>query len=1138
MLVVHRAERADRLVAGLAELLGTPLDDPFTPEVVAVPSRGVERWISQRLAVSLGATAVEGGVCANVSFPSPARVVADALARATGLDPADDPWTERRLAWSVLRVVDEVAGSDGFETLGRHLGVVPGDAGDADDPRRGRRMAVAQKLAGLFASYAAQRPVMLRDWAAGADTDGGGPLDADLRWQAELWRRLRELVGLPSPAERLDGACARLRGEPGLVGLPGRLSLFGPTRLSTDQLLVLDALGEARDVHLWLPHPSPALWEAVSGRLGERRGDRAPARRGDPTAEAARHPLLASLGRDSREMQLRLAATTHVSVDEHLAVAPGPAAETLLGGLQRDLRDNRPSRPPDRAPDPADRSVQVHSCHGRQRQVEVLREVVLGLLQDDPTLDLRDIVVMCPDIEAFAPLVSACFGGLDPLGEAAAGDGGDGSAAVHPGHRLRVRLADRSLRQTNPVLALVARLLELADARVTASEVLDLAAMPPVRLRFGFDDDALERVGGWVRGAGVRWGLDAAARAPYRLDRVRQNTWEAGLDRILVGVAMDSADLRGVGLALPLDDVDSNDIDLAGRLAELVDRLAAAVAGLRADRPLEEWVAALEAALDDLALTAPYDAWQLTQARAELAGAVAAAAGAPGARLSLADLRSLLADRLAGRPTRANFRTGHLTVCSMVPMRSVPHRVVVLLGLDDLVFPRSTRTDGDDVLARDPWVGERDSRSEDRQLFLDAILAARERLVLLYTGHDQRTGAHRPPAVPLGELVDVLTGAAPAAARQRLREQVVTHHPLQSFDPRNYAAEAPFSFDRAGLGGGRAQLGERSAQAPFLAAPLAGAGPLGEVGLDDLTRFFEHPVREFLRQRLELRLPYEDDEAPDALPVALDQLELWAVGDRLLRARLAGADRDTAVRAERLRGGIPPGALGDAVLGPVADDVDALVAAAAPVRIGEPAQHDVVVDLDAGGTCTVTGTVTGVYDDTVLRVEYSRLGPKHRLRAWIAYLALTAGRPDRTWSALTVGRARGGVSTSRFRGLSPDAARAELRSLAELYAAGMREPLPVPPRTAEAYAARRRGGSGSHAATQAAREAWRRRYDGREIGEFDDPAHVLVWGRAHLDVLLTPAGPDDRGVAPHEEHRLGALAWRVWGPLLDAEAPR
>jgi hypothetical protein len=180
--------------------------------------------------------------------------------------------------------------------------------------------------------------------------------------------------------------------------------------------------------------------------------------------------------------------------------------------------------------------------------VEVLREVLLQLFADDPTLEPRDVLVMCPDIEEFAPLISATFG----LSAEQADDGAVRPA--HPGQRLRVRLADRSLRQTNPLLSLLAQLLTMADGRVTASEVLDLAAAEPVRRRFAFDDDALDRIRDWAVDAGVRWGENLTRRGRFGLDRVGQGTWEAALDRILLGAAMADENQRFIGTALPLDD--------------------------------------------------------------------------------------------------------------------------------------------------------------------------------------------------------------------------------------------------------------------------------------------------------------------------------------------------------------------------------------------------------------------------------------------------------------------------------------------------------------------------------------------------------------------------------------------------------
>ncbi|MCW2544226.1 MAG: recC, partial [Frankiales bacterium] len=688
-LILHRARRADDLAVGLAELLRDPLEDPFAQELVLVPARGVERWLSQRLSHRLGhAEGRDDGVCAGVQFRSPASLVAEI----TGTR-EDDPWAPDALVWPLLGVVDAHAGEDWCWVLSQHLG--HGETGEEGDLRRGRRYAVARRLARLFASYAVQRPTLLAEWESGSagrqEGDGaGGPLDPDLAWQPELWRLLVARIGAPSPGRRHQDVLADLGARPDEVDLPARLSLFGHTRIPVTEVELLAALGEHRDVHLWLPHPSSALWESMADLSG------AVTRDEDTSHERVGHPLLASLGRDLRELErsLRPVVSEDTGPERHDL---GGAEGSLLSWLQQDIAANATAPPENRTLQPDDASVQVHACHGQARQVEVLREVVVGLLADDPTLEPRDILVMCPDIEAYAPLVAAAFG----MGEI----GG------HPGHQLRVRLADRSLTQTNPLLAVVGQLLELAGGRAEASRVLDLLAVGPVRRRFGFSDSDLETITDWVEKAGIRWAFDAAHREPFGLQRYVQNTWRFGLDRVLAGVAVsDDAD-RFFGATLPLDDVGSTSIDLAGRLAELLDRLREVTDRLSGSHPVAHWLESVGDGVDQLTAVARGDEWQSAQVHRELAGMLDATAGSA-LELRLPDVRALMRERLAGRPTRANFRTGTLTVATLVPMRSVPHRVVCLLGLDDEVFPRGAGVDGDDLLARDPRVGERDRRSE------------------------------------------------------------------------------------------------------------------------------------------------------------------------------------------------------------------------------------------------------------------------------------------------------------------------------------------------------------------------------------------------------------------------------------------
>jgi exodeoxyribonuclease V gamma subunit len=660
-----------------------------------------------------------------------------------------------------------------------------------------------------------------------------------------------------------------------------------------------------------------------------------------------------------------------------------------------------------------------------------------------------------------------------------------------------------------------------------------------VRRRFGFDDDELERIGDWITEAGARWGFDAAHRTPYKMQNVRQNTWQTGLDRLLVGVAMSEQDLRWLGLALPLDDVDSGSIDLAGRFTELVHRLQVVVAALGAEQTVVEWVAALDDALASLTAVGHADAWQLAQARRELAE-VADGAGQRAAQVQLtpSDVRALLADRLQGRPTRAGFRTGNLTMCSMVPMRSVPHRVICLLGLDDGVFPRATGIDGDDVLARDPLVGERDRRSEDRQLLLDAILAAGDKLVVIHTGADERTNAPRPPAVPLGEILDVVDATVATADGRRARERVVDRHPLQPFDARDFAADRPFSFDAAALAGARAAAAPRLTPPPFLAAPLPAVSRTARpqrtggqitVPLHAVSSFLEHPVRGFLRQRLQVATPKLSEEIADALSVSLDPLQQWSVGDRWLSSRLDGVEPGCARQAEWRRAYLPPGALGTRTLEAVEAAAEPLVVAAAAHAVGETGVRDVALTMSDG--CVVVGTVPGVYGHTVLRTVYSRLAPKHRLRAWLQLLALAAAYPDVPWQAVTIGRPPKGPGVVCSVLVPPlGQGHAELAALVDLHARGLREPLPLPLAAAEQYAVKRHRGVQESQALIFAKATYDR--------DFADDDHDRVWGKdAPFEVITAqpPAAEDLPAGAEAEGTRFGALACQLWLPLLAAE---
>jgi len=474
-------------------------------------------------------------------------------------------------------------------------------------------------------------------------------------------------------------------------------------------------------------------------------------------------------------------------------------------------------------------------------------------------------------------------------------------------------------------------------------------------------------------------------------------------------------------------------------------------------------------------------------------------------------------------------------------MRSVPHRVVCLVGLDDGVFPRQGAVDGDDVLARTPLTGERDARSEDRQLLLDAIGAATETLVVTCTGADEHTGRRRPPAVPLGELLDALD----RTTEEPVREHVLVEHPLQPFDPRAAAdgrlgTPGPFTFDPAVLAAARVMSRPRPEAPPFLDGPLdspAGSGtPRGsdegddggdDVALADLVAFLRDPVRGFFRA-LQVSLPWEADGVSDAMPIEIDGLETWGVGNRMLEDMLRGTRPGEALAAEWRRGQLPPGRLGWRKAKDTAAQAEAIALAVHLHRRGEARAHDVDVTLRNGRR--VTGTVAPVHEGRLVGRTYSKLAGKHLVEAWVRMLALASHDPDRHWTSVVVGRAGGRGTGVREVLLGPpdEEPQSVLEDLVRLYDAGRREPLPLPVKTSYAWANARHNHDDP---MQAAGREWA---SSRYPGEDAEPAHVRVWGpRAPLSVLLAPPRPEEQ--VEGEPTRLGALASRLWLPMLRAE---
>ncbi len=549
--------------------------------------------------------------------------------------------------------------------------------------------------------------------------------------------------------------------------LPDRLVLFSVGTLPPALVELVARLAEARDVHVMVLAPS-------------RRNARA-------------HPLLASLGKVAHEFQAALLdrdPVVHDAFDD-------PGRDTLLARVQAELLDDRW---PAHRREPSDDSVRVHACHGPARQLQVLRDELTALLDRHRDLQPRDIVVMAPDIGVFAPLVEATF---------------------HDRPWLPVRLADRGWGAENPVLRVLLDLLALADGRLGASDVLALAELPPVQLRFGLTPDDLPELRHLAVDAGIRFGADAAHRAALGLPHDDGYTWRFGLDRLLLGqaVAHDEVVLGRV----PAGSAEGRDERARlGALVDLADSVIEALVDLGRPRTCLAWRDRLSALLDTLCAVDEPTSWQRRQADQVLAELAEAPAHGFDRPLDRHGLHRWLEQRVTVPEPGAGFLAGAITFCQLVPMRAIPFRVVVLLGMDDGAFPRPFTPLGFDRLAADPRPGDRTVRDDDRALFLDALLSARDHLLVLYTGRDARTGQERPPAVPVAELLDHVDPGG----------LLTVHHPLQPFSPRAFDGRPAYEAWLA-----RAAAAPKVEPRPFYSTVLD-KQPIDDVDLDDLIRFF------------------------------------------------------------------------------------------------------------------------------------------------------------------------------------------------------------------------------------------------------------------------------------------------------------
>ncbi|WP_202845033.1 exodeoxyribonuclease V subunit gamma [Luteimonas saliphila] len=1060
----------------LAGLLAVELRRPvpgqglLEPDVVLIPQVALRRWLQATLAQA-------HGVSANLEFLTPGEFVQRAL-------DANVPGRGEDLDAAALRWRIHAALADPALLRERALQPLRAYLEGAPDPLKA--WSLSGELAQAFEKYKAWR----RDWLLGWEA-GEAPRDP----QAALWRRVAG--GTRHRARRID---AYLEGfaapdAPLPAGLPKRLFAFAILNVSPDVLRVIATQACVGTLHFYVPSPSRDYW-----------GDLQRVRDGDPDAAASENPLLRAWGEAGRDFMAVLGGyeVVHPDIEIRGDADPGekpkkPGSEStfrdasagrddrtgkvdsdpgfspafdpgLLRRLQSDLFHRRaaPGFALRATVDKADPSLQVHACHTRLRELQVLHDQLRALFEDprfDPPLQPREVAVLAPDIDPYLPYLDAVFGGR-----------GHGDAGFN--QSIPYAVADASPLAGEPLADVFLRLLALPVARFGLVETLDLLASAPLAEAAALDAAAFDRLHVWLHAAGARWGIDAAHRARLEAPADDAYTWAFALDRLLLGHATGSdvpiAGADGQSVA-PMPELEGGALDALDTLVRLLRVLARHARSLDEALPPEGWRERLLGLLDAL-LPRPPAAANTRRALDRLRSLIdtfASDAKRAGVDTPVPAeiVRAHFAAALSEADTRAPLLTGGVSVARMVPMRLLPFRAICLLGMDDGAFPRRDPAGGLDRLANDVAAGrrlrgDRSTRDDDRFLFLQLFAAAQDVFYVSYQGADPRDGSVREPSVLVADLL--AAADAQHVPDANAGEALVVRHPLQPFAPAAFGdLDEPRRFSYG------AQWWPAAAQPMAKRVPLpawfdgealpaldddeaAGAAPEhasasasdavhpATLTLDELRRFLQAPAEVFLRQRLGLRLAEVEDVDEDVEPLLAPgrgiarQVLQQAVFDAVLR----GDDDATTHARLRARGLLPSGHLGRRALEQMRAQVDPYALAFGGWRgDATPEAHRLEVPLEG---VTLQGRIADVYDHGIVRVRFDPPAGRSAIRNGLDWLLASAAGLAMPLVEFHEDRECGAGPHLR-EPLDPAQARALLRMLVQLRGRGLRQPLPFAP---------------------------------------------------------------------------------------------
>ncbi len=1013
---------AEKVLCGT--LLSKPLTDPLKKEKIVVQNQGMAAWLKLQIAK-------ERSICANVEFPFINSFINEIITATlpSEMQPDYEYFHPDTLTWRLFELLTDK--KENYPDLNFYI-----KGGNIEL----KQYQLAERIAQSFDQYEVFRPDLLIQWEKSIVQS------SENYWQAELWKELTQ-----RHISRSKGFLNFFKSADLTKIDYERIIIFGITAMPALYLDFLQKLGRSAslDIHFFYLTPCRENWKYTFSNREEAKIIRKLAVNNSYNEELfidKGNSLLGAFGRVGREFFSTMLEVTDYNDDDHFVM---PSTNTMLGKIQCDVLTNTPSKKeePKHNINKNDRSIQINSCHNQTREIEVLYDNILDIIKRDCTIQPRNIIVVTPDISGYAPFIKSVFDrkNLEV----------DKNITTLP-----YSLSDVKTAKNSKIINTFFNILEFKNSKFKVSEILDILETEAVRDAFEIGDEELDYIRKWVKESGMRWGVNSEHREKLQLPGFSENSLESGLKRLMLGFAIEDNNTIFQNEIIPYDNIEISKAELLGKLSRFLQSIFKLRKILSKTGTIEYWNRQLNEIIDFYFINNNETYLDISILRKTLSSLSKTAETAEFNKpVALDVIKTYLLKIMDAESINEGFLRGKITFCTMLPMRSIPAKVICMLGMNDGEYPRQERKLGFNIISKDIRICDRSKRFEDRYIFLESILAAEKKLYISYIGQNDKTNEHAPPAVPVCELIDNIT----QIFGKSVLDNIITEHKLQAFNRQYFQETTPglFSYSKADCSAAETISKDQVKRLIFTDSDVTESKEITNITLEDLIYFFKNPCKALLTKTLNVNLSTDNSIIPlDTEPLELDGLEQYLINHDIVNSILEKTPRDDLYLRLKLTGKLPIGHEGINVFNKSYENVVELFD---KNKKGFKAPRELLkntknknFELEVDGSL-LKGTLNNISADKYqVFFQIAVMNGKRIIEGWLRHLAfIAAGFGNTTYCFV------GKTNNSKFHAeqyseMSKEEATDILTEVVKIYKKGLAKPIPLFPYTSYTYAIKKK----------------------------------------------------------------------------------